>query len=217
LAIGHVAGTVQVRRRDEDGLEFIEDAPEIYVDFLLRIVPPPGDDIILADIRTLIYSFMDHGFHFALATTDQYQSAEMRQYLELQRGVETKLQSMDRNMDPYMELRSAFYEGRVNMYAYDPFLREMQRVVHDKVRQKIDHLEGESKDVSDALAGITFTLSRDQALMPIPMKMGISTWEDVSVPDEWLRKDYNKDKESDDDGPSRRGPGNHHWLMPLSG
>lgn len=218
LAVAHVAGTIQVERRDEDGLVFVEDAPEIYVDFLLRIVPPPGDDIILADIRTLIYSFMDHGYHFALATTDQYQSAEMRQYLELQRGVETKLQSMDRNMDPYMELRSAFYEGRVNMYAYEPFLREMQRVVHDKVRQKIDHLEGESKDVSDAVAGVTFTLARDQALMPIPMKMGISTWEDVNLPDEWLRKDYNQEKGSDgDDGPSKRGPANHHWLMPLSG
>jgi len=216
LAIGHVAGTVQVERRDDDGVVFVEDAPEIYIDFLLRIVPPPGDDIILADIRTLIYSFMDHGFQFALATTDQYQSAEMRQYLELQRGVETKLQSMDRTLDPYMELRAAFYEGRMNMYAYEPFLREMQRVVHDKVRQKVDHLEGESKDVSDAVAGVAFTLSRDQALMPIPLKMGISTWEDVSMPDEWLRKDYALEK-GKEEGPVKRGPGQHHWLMPLSG
>jgi hypothetical protein len=189
LCISHIDGYTKVQRRDGEGHPFLEDAPCLYVDFMLRIVPPPGEDIIMADIRTMLYSFLDHGFQFGLVTTDGYQSVEMRQYIEAQRGIETALQSVDRTEDPYFQLRSAIYEKRVSYYEYEPFLYEIQRLIHDKVKGKIDHPEGGSKDVTDSVAGASFTLVDRGATVPIPMKLGVSEFHDQESPDAWMKRD----------------------------
>lgn len=189
LCISHVCGYTKVQRRDDEGNIHLEDAPIFYIDFMVRIIPPPGEDIIMADIRTLLYTFMDHGYHFGLVTTDSYQSAEMRQYIEAQRGVETKLQSVDKTVDPYLALRAAIYEGRIRYYRYDPFLHEIQRLIHDKVKNKIDHPEDGSKDVSDSVAGTVFSLVEFGSAVPIPMRLGISEYESSEDPSAWLKQD----------------------------
>jgi len=189
FCISHIDGYTKVQRRDSEGNAHLEDAPVIYVDFMLRIIPPPGEDIIMADIRTLLYSFMDHGYQFALVTTDGYQSVEMRQYIEMQRGIETSLQSVDKTEDPYIVLRSAIYERRISYYHYEPYLHEVQRLIHDKVKGKIDHPEAGSKDVSDALAGSVFTLVDRGSTLPVPMRLGISEYNQEESPDAWLKRD----------------------------
>jgi len=143
VCIGHVSDWVKVLRRDQDGNLQEEDAPEYHIDLMLRVIPPTGEDIIMADIRSFLYSFMDRGFVFGKLTTDTYQSVEMRQYFQDQRGVATEVLSVDRTMDAYLELRSAIYDARMSMYDYPPFMREMQRVIHDRIRGKIDHLDEE--------------------------------------------------------------------------
>ncbi len=207
ICIGHIAGTIDVIKRDGEGREYIESAPEIYIDFMLRVVPPSGNDIIMSDIRSLLYSFMDHGFNFGLLTTDQFQSVEMRQYFELQKGVKTELLSVDRTTDPYRELRSALYENRISFYKYDPFIKEMQRVIHDKIKNKIDHLPGESKDCTDAVAAVTYSLTSQPSQMPANVVKGIS-----EIPkddnDDWLDESKFAKKEEDK-------PGNESFFIPV--
>ncbi len=213
ICIGHTFGQTEITRRDHEGNEFTEQAPLIYVDFMLRVIPPPGEDIILADIRTLLYSFMDQGYKFGLCTTDSYQSVEMRQYMELQRGVETKLLSVDKTTDPYKELRSAMYEGRIRYYHYQPFLYEIQRVIHDKVKRKVDHPDGGSKDVADAVAGVTFSLTGEPSHMPMMPTMGISEFDDPEDKDKWIRGTMDSSGEK----PVVEHKASDGWFMPIQG
>ena len=61
FAMSHVAGYTHVTRRGRDGKEYIERAPLFVVDFMLRVVPPVGGEIILAELRHLIYDLADQG------------------------------------------------------------------------------------------------------------------------------------------------------------
>jgi len=161
FAMVHSPGIVEVRRRDRDGDLFVERMPAIYVDFMLQVKAPPGGEIVFSDIRRLFYRFLDHGFPVAMVTVDQFQSLELRQYIERQRGVEAKLLSVDRTTEPYKELRSAIYDRRLSMYYYRPVIREMADLVWVGEKDKVDHPDGGSKDVSDALAGAVFSLVQD--------------------------------------------------------
>lgn len=198
ICIAHIYDIVKVKRRDIDGEYHFEEAPLIYIDFMLRVIPPAGEDIILADVRSLLYSFLEHGYQFGLVTTDSYQSAEMRQYFEIQMGIETKMQSVDSKLDPYLEFRSAFYEHRVNMYHYQPFLTETQRLLHDKVHKKVDHPDDSesSKDVSDGVCGAIYTLTDVGSTLPIPIKRGISEFPDSEDPNEWVSETLERTGES---------------------
>lgn len=191
VCIVHVADWVTVRRRNRAGETFEEQAPFYYVDFMVRVVPPVGGDILLADVRGLLYEFMDHGYYFNMVSTDGYQSVEMRQHFQEDKGVETKLVSMDKTIDPYLNLRSALYENRVSYYHYPPFLREVQRLIMkiERQRQKVDHIETESKDVSDAMAGAFFTCLEVGDTRPLPMRHGISEVQGSGDPDAWVRDD----------------------------
>ena len=46
LVIAHIAGWTEVVRRDATGNEYTELAPMIETDLILRIIPPPGDEIL---------------------------------------------------------------------------------------------------------------------------------------------------------------------------
>jgi hypothetical protein len=175
----------------------------------------------MADIRTLLYGFIDRGYHVSMFTTDQFQSVEMRQYMQEQRGVYTELLSVDRNAEPYRELRSALYEGRITYYKYEPFLKEIQRVIHDKVRGKIDHPvgAGSSKDVSDAVAAVVYSLTMHGYQQPIGMQLGISEYggqkEDKDM---WIRRTL---PSSGSKPVKKLGPGKDEddpgWILPLRG
>lgn len=176
VVIGHVDRMVKVKRRDSQGNEYYEEAPYIIIDFMLRVRPPKGDSIILADIRTIIYAFIDHGFNITNATTDSYQSLEMRQYMD-KKGIETDILSVDRTPTPYKMLRSCFYEDRISIYDYPPFIDEIGKLIYDREKQKIDHIEGESKDVSDGVAGVVFSATEKMPVGAILPEIGISEYD----------------------------------------
>jgi hypothetical protein len=215
ICICHVSDWVTVHRRDRVGEAYEEEAPEVYVDFMLRVVPPVGGDIVLADVRGLLYEFMDHGFHFNMLSTDQYQSAEMRQYFEEQRGVETKLQSVDRTIDPYLNLRSMLYENRISYYHYPPFLKEIQRLIMtiERRKQKVDHLPTESKDICDAMAGACFTIVEVGDTAPLPMRFGISESQSGDDPDAWVREGMPHEGKK----PVVRVDREEDWIIPTMG
>ena len=69
FGIGHVCGYKDVRRRDRVSNNLIfERAPVIVVDFAIAIHPPVGDEIVLGDIRQLIYEFVDRGYKISMVT-----------------------------------------------------------------------------------------------------------------------------------------------------
>lgn len=179
FCMAHVGGWKSVERKTEDRKLYTEQAPVYIVDLILRVVPPPGDEIILGDVRRLIYELSEHGYVITSVSMDQFQSADTIQKLG-KKGYTASVVSVDRTPDPYDNLKMALYEDRVHYYAYPPLLKELRELELHFVggsvrrRRKIDHPIQGSKDCSDALAGVCFTLSSQQAMLPIPMMRGLS-------------------------------------------
>ena len=184
FCMAHVGGWKNVERKTEDRKIYTERAPIYVVDVVLRVVPPPGDEIILGDVRRLIYELSEHGYVITSVTMDQYQSADSLQKLS-KKGYNTSVVSVDRTADPYDNMKMALYEDRVRYYAYPILQKELRelelRFVGGQVRRrrKIDHPVNGSKDCADALAGVCFTLSNQQASLPIPMMRGQSFYGDA--------------------------------------
>jgi hypothetical protein len=138
FAMGHVSGWREVVRRDDDGNQYPERAPEIMIDVVLRIVPPAGGEIILGDVRKIVYELSKHGYMITCVSIDSWNSVEAIQKL-VQRGFNTKQLSVDRTMGPYDMVKSALYEDRLFYYDYPPLLQELRELEHDRHKKKVDH------------------------------------------------------------------------------
>lgn len=163
IAMGHVPEVKEI-----DG----EDRPVIVFDLLVRLRPLPGQQIILGDVRQLIYQIRDElGFRIKKVTMDGFQSTDMMQQLNKKRFTAEYL-SVDKNRIPYQDLRDAIYERRIEWPEYkvplrhgdtetvEIAIRELEQLVD--LGNKVDHPEGGSKDVADAMAGVTYTLMGDR-------------------------------------------------------
>jgi hypothetical protein len=170
--MGHIAGYTDVARRDDEGNRFPERAPIIVVDLVLQIVPPIGGEIILGDVRKLVYSLSQRGFMITSVSLDSWNSADAIQKLS-QKGFNAMQLSVDRTMAPYDLLKTAIYEGRIHYYDYPPLIKELQELEHDRIKGKVDHPQRGSKDSADAVAGITYTLTENSQHLPLPMMKSI--------------------------------------------
>lgn len=164
LAMGHVAEVV-----DLDG----EMKPYIVFDFLMRIKAAPGTEILLQEVRRIIYHIReDLGFKIACVTMDGFQSTETKQQLR-KRKFRTEYVSVDRSKLPYEDLRDALYEDRIEFPPYITYLykgdtdklqiavKELSELEEDD--RKVDHPEAGSKDVADAMAGVVYRLMGDRS------------------------------------------------------
>lgn len=161
IAMSHLGGMRRVKRLtvvgDDAGSESDVTAPYVFVDFMLRIVPPVGSEIDLSKIRGFIV-FLSKLYNVVSITFDGFQSADSRQLL-VKQGLPATLLSVDRNDLPYLTLRNALFERRLAYYNYQPAINELLDLTHDTDRAKVDHPEKASddgpgrKDVADALCG----------------------------------------------------------------
>jgi hypothetical protein len=77
-------------------------------------------------------------------------------------GFDVKELSVDKKATPYNYLRSTIYEGRLDIYEYDPFTDEITRLqdkTAEKAKPPIDHPPKGKKDVADAVCGVTTRLA----------------------------------------------------------
>lgn len=163
MAMGHVREMVEI----DDELK-----PYIVFDFLLRIKAMPGTEIIIGDVRRLIYELKDkRRFKIKKVTADGFQSTDTMQQLR-KRRIDAEYLSADRQKLPYYDLREAINERRCE---FPPYLTTITRgdleeveVAKKELReltegdQKVDHPPGGSKDVADAMAGVVYTLMGDR-------------------------------------------------------
>lgn len=155
LAIGHLAGFVEMNRGDEQEL-----MPDIYIDAVLQIRPPQHGEIDLAWVRSLIYG-LKSTLNIVRVTADQYQSTDTLQQFAV-KGYATGLVSVDRTMAPYDNLKSCLHDGRLALPRSSLLYREASQVQLDLRRGKVDHPLRGSKDVLDAVAAVAFTLANDR-------------------------------------------------------
>lgn len=184
FCMAHISEWVDVVRRKESGEQHLERAPVFTVDIILRVVPPPGGEIILGDIRGLIYELSEHGYSITSVTTDSFQSRDSIQQLNA-KGYNARLLSVDTSIEPYESLKTAFYEDRVLVYDYPILLQELRQLQKDFVRKRIDHPARGSKDCADALAGVCWTLSQLQLQSPLPILRNTSFGSDPWIPEQY--------------------------------
>ncbi|MCD6360831.1 MAG: hypothetical protein J7M38_08180 [Armatimonadetes bacterium] len=127
-----------------------EDSPIAVVDLALQLVPPQQGEVDISSVRSLVLQVARRGFNIAQVSFDGYQSADSRQILR-RKGLKVRLVSVDRDIEAYETLKGMLNEGRVRWYRYEPLLRECKglELVHGV---KVDHRQGGSKDVADAVA-----------------------------------------------------------------
>lgn len=187
FCMAHIGGWKDVARRAVDGRQFLERAPVYVIDLMLKIVPPAGGEIILADVRHLVYDLTAHGYSIRRITMDSWNSADSIQQFKSQ-GYNSELLSLDISPEPYDSLKTALYEGRVRLYNYEPVIQQLELLQEDRrsKKRKIDHPAKGEKDVSDALAGVCFSLQKHLVSEPLPMlttqPLSHDPWMDVVRP-----------------------------------
>jgi len=126
---------------------------------VIAINPPVNEmeDIDLIKIQDLILMLGKH-LSISKISLDQFQSASTVQLFR-KHGYKSELIGMDRSLEPYIALKTALRNGRVYM-PYNKVLDSEFKYLHqDLVSGKVDHTNQSSKDVSDAVAGVLYSLS----------------------------------------------------------
>lgn len=164
VAMGHVREMVEI----DDELK-----PYIVFDMLFRVKAAPGTEIIIGDIRHLIYNLKnDRRFRLSKITMDGFQSTDSLQQFR-KKKISAEYVSVDKSVLPYHDLREAIYEGRVEFPPYMTYINrgdvnQVEIAVKELTEltdtgKKIDHPQGGSKDLTDAMAGVTYTLMGDRS------------------------------------------------------
>lgn len=183
LAMGHVVEMVEI----EDELK-----PYIVFDMLLRVKAAPGTEIIIGDIRRIIYHLRDDlRFRIQKVTMDGFQSTDSMQQFR-KKKIQSEYVSVDKSVLPYHDLREAIYEERVEFPKYLTYINkgDVDRVeiaVKELTEltdtgKKIDHPQQGSKDVADAMAGVCFTLMGDRTYRKGVSSLSVTTSEPKPPP-----------------------------------
>jgi hypothetical protein len=208
LCMAHVSGYKDVVRRGEQG-EYLERAPIYTVDLILRVVPPPGDEIILGDVRRIIYELSAHGYMITSVSTDSFQSTDLVQQLNA-KGYNARIVSVDTSTDPYENVKTSIYEDRLLVYDYPRLMNELRKLQMDYNRKKVDHPSRGSKDCSDALAGACWTLSQQQYSAPVPMIR-----HSAYAVDEWMPQQHQAFLSGDSGAASRPVEAEQYEALPF--
>lgn len=181
FCMGHVAGRTKVVRRDKTTLnDYSIVAPIIYIDLVLGIYHPPGDEIDFAKVRSFIFFLRKLGFPISHISADTYQSSDTLQIFK-KLDYTTKRVSLDLKPDNYGMFRQAIHEGRLYVYDYSPFIEEAIWLQQDPTDDyRVFCLEKRHKDISDAVAGVVAHIMETQeaehgvvqplSAMPAPTK-----------------------------------------------
>lgn len=180
FAMGHIEKMVEMEG---------ELKPYIVFDCLVRIKALPGTEILMSEIRQLIYHLKDDlKFRIKTVTYDGFESTDTIQQLRKKHYFADKV-SVDKSTLPYEDLREALYERRIE---FPPYMTYRSKGSTEKVEiaveellaltdtgKKIDHPVGGSKDVTDSMAGVCFTLlgNRD-------FRKGVTSLRDRNLSDE---------------------------------
>lgn len=157
ISLSHVT---QWEDREE---EVVED--DGFVDTRVTVVPHVRNDFTVsfgADVgetppreiqirwaRDLVFELVKRGFTIGLVTYDGFQSADSLQMLE-RHGIPTMKVSTDKDQSIWKSLKDIASDGRLRMAYSDLLQKELEGL--SRVGDKIDHLQGGSKDEADAFA-----------------------------------------------------------------
>lgn len=104
--------------------------------FQVAIGAPRGDRMSFQKVINFILWLKRAGFNIGIVSTDQYQSAYVRENLDHQGFVTEKI-SVDRSIDPYVSLRNLLQDQRLELIKCD--LQEIEMINLQRNNDRIDH------------------------------------------------------------------------------
>lgn len=158
IAMGGVSAiTEKVSRNPEGQYNVKQLSPEIWMDFVLGIKAPQGDQIDYEKIHQFIAFLRESRFKIRYITFDRWGSVGPMQML-IKNGFEVGDQSVDTNDLAYVYLKDTIVNRGISMYHHSNLERELMRLTHkfNNGRAKVDHPPNGSKDISDATAGVVY-------------------------------------------------------------
>ena len=165
LAVGHITGYKLMpssKYFNARTNEFVEvkdmKAPIYQIDGVLRISSPPNGEVDMALLRDLILDLRGR-LNLKWVTLDSYQSTMLIQSFRRSK-IKSGVLSVDKSMDPYMEVKQAIKDERLLIPHHEVLLRELREL--ERKDTKIDHVPNGSKDCSDAVAGVVHILRRKE-------------------------------------------------------
>lgn len=161
IAMGCVSKVVNIQALDDKQVSTLLPRPEIFIDFVIRIRAPQGDEVFFDEIRQFIIWLRDAcNYPIGMVTYDKYNSIDSLQLLQ-KANIKTDLLSVDRTDGPYLMLKETIVEDRFRCYNYVPSFEELRNLTWDTTRRSVDHPQATgtgyagSKDVADCLAGVS--------------------------------------------------------------
>ena len=161
ISIAHVMrwDEFTVMGEDQEGgeVEVTEFRPRVKVDAVFSFESDMGTDppreIGIRWARLLFLELRRRGWNMRLFTADGFQSADTFQILEQQYGVETDLVSTDRTEEPWRGLKDLTSEDRIEWPGAKDDVVYIELLGLTRLPNgKVDHPNGGSKDLADALA-----------------------------------------------------------------
>ena len=131
---------------------------------MIRIKAPIGDQVDYDKIRQFFTYLQRLGYRIANISYDQYQSLDSMQMLN-KAGFRTSHVSMDRTDQPFLSLRKAFIQHRLNLYNYPILVNELRQLIYDQETGSVDHPDMDAgggpgtKDCADALCGAFWAMA----------------------------------------------------------
>ena len=158
VAVGHIEKFIEMSRGG-----WSETLPLIRYDLLLEVRPPRHGEIEFAKIRALFYKLRELRMNLKWISFDTFQSIDSMQILS-QQGFVTGKCSMDTDPACYDLFKTALYDRRVQAPLHPKAQKEIIRLERDPKTGKVDHPADGSKDVADAMAGVTYGLTMRREL-----------------------------------------------------
>jgi hypothetical protein len=200
--------------------------PQVHFDFFGRLKAMKGEEILLSEVREIIYNIHKRGYYLALITFDGFQSVDSIQILRSQ-GYKVGRLSIDRTATKLMldkharnedglkrvstegqtlaamqALKDALYDDRLNIPYHDYWIKEALGAEIDYKRNKVDHKPRGTIDLLQSIAGSIYNLINNEREFDIRAEEEESQQTGDSFYDE---VDF-------DDSPYYKGPGQDLWV-----
>ncbi len=160
--------------------------PHIKFDFLGRVQAAKGEEILLSEVREIIYTIQRMGFYLGLITFDGFQSVDSIQILRNQ-GFKVGRLSIDRTstklvldkrsksgdglkrlstegqtMAAMQGLKDALYDDRLSIPYHEYWKREAIGAEIDYKKNKVDHKPRGTIDLLQSMAGSVYNLINNE-------------------------------------------------------
>jgi hypothetical protein len=169
IAFGSTVGAVTTKKKEtldvdtKEKVEIVEASAPVYAIFgLLKINPPNNGQIDIAKVEKLYLTIKEYLTNFTSFSADRAYSITLIQNLR-KNGVTSQYLSVDKTTDAYIEKKNCLTENRLWIPEHEAHKKELKGLILDIEKGKVDHHRTCAKDVSDAVAGTVYVLSKRKA------------------------------------------------------